>query len=288
MDYNYHVPGYAGHQPSFAKDYVTRPTVPAYKFHYVPPPARSLTEDARLMSVNSAQTGPETTVLRKTVLKLPVVPADASAKPQGFHSAARDQKERDAKEAFQHQSTAHWATSYKSDFNPAVHDQLRENKTKLQQTGQNVRHIDAYGTASNLPANSLRSSQQASNYVRDFGAFGENPLSRSATTIAEFSQTSTTVDLSAGSTKGSVRIPGYSGHVPAHERNRDQLSGDARRSLKDNLVETYRDIKPGFTGYQPKSVFNSPPVRRERAKTHTGVKHVFAASLIVDGMKKQK
>jgi len=289
MDYNYHVPGYSGHQPSFAKDYVARPTVPAYRYHYVPPATVKLTDDTRFKSVNAAQTGPETTILRKTELKLPEVPADANARTQGFRTTAKEQRERETKEAYEHQSTAHWGTSYKSSFDPSVHTALHEAKKKMASSGTTVRHIDAYGTATSLPANSLRSTQQTSNYVQDFGSFGANPLDRSAESVKEFSKTSTSSDLFAGTTRGSVRIPGYSGHVPSHDRNRSHLDGGARVNLKDNLVQTYRGTKPGFTGYQPKSVFNAPSIRKDRAMSHTAqTKQVFAASLIVDSMRKQK
>lgn len=47
---------------------------------------------------------------------------------------------------------------------------------------------------------------------------------------------------SLGTTKGSARIPGYSGHIPAQPRNINTVTGEPAPNVKDHLVLYVRHL----------------------------------------------
>jgi len=144
-----------------------------------------------------------------------------------------------------------------------------------------------------LPAahNLLRSTHgMASAYTRDFGKPSSNPLDRFQRQSSQpqfehnqLSKTATTRELFAGTNKSSQRIVGYEGFVPAAERNRSSIVGDASNPNKDNILAVYRHDMPGYTGHKPSCVLNErgPRTPRGKRRLHEGLH----ASLVLDSMR---
>jgi hypothetical protein len=67
--------------------------------------------------------------------------------------------------------------------------------------------------------------------------------------------------VSLGTSKGSARIPGYSGHVPAQPRNISTVSGEPAPNVKDHLIFNHRENLPGYTGHRPTAAINDRLIR---------------------------
>ena len=88
-----------------------------------------------------------------------------------------------------------------------------------------------------------------SSYQLDMGAEGDNPFSRTA---------ASTTDLNRGTSKLSVHIPGYCGHVPSSLNNQvmyEQFRGQ-ERPAKSDIRGTSHVNMPNYTGHEPKFANN--------------------------------
>lgn len=104
----------------------------------------------------------------------------------------------------------------------------------------------------------------------------------SATGRLGVAEMATTKQLFAGTSKASVRLPGYAGHIPASENNVYGLNG-IQPDTKNNLQEIYRHDMPGYTGHHPESVVNDRGPRTPRGKRR--MNEGLVAGLILESMK---
>lgn len=115
------------------------------------------------------------------------------------------------------------------------------------------------------------------------GSAGDNPfLQGSKINVCDIA---TTRELFAGSTKGSsqLRIPKYSGFIPAAHTNQASLTGTVVPSASKDILHTFKHDMPGYTGHQPSSVHNLRGPRSPRGKKR--LPDGLIASLILDSMK---
>ena len=83
-----------------------------------------------------------------------------------------------------------------------------------------------------------------SSYQLDMGAEGDDPASRTV---------SSTTDLNKGTSKLSVHIPGYCGHVPCSKKNQNMYETfrGQQRPEKSDIRGTSHVNMPNYTGHQP-------------------------------------
>lgn len=97
---------------------------------------------------------------------------------------------------------------------------------------------------------------------REFGCRGSNPQERMGANARDMESKASTMDLFAGTAKSALglRIPGYVGHVPAHGANAGKMRADADLTKKNAknliLLSTGSRTLPGYSGFEPKSVYN--------------------------------
>eukprot|EP01065_Artemidia_motanka_P033229 TRINITY_DN40207_c0_g1_i1.p1 TRINITY_DN40207_c0_g1~~TRINITY_DN40207_c0_g1_i1.p1 ORF type:complete len:445 (+),score=97.37 TRINITY_DN40207_c0_g1_i1:59-1336(+) len=97
----------------------------------------------------------------------------------------------------------------------------------------------------------------------EYGGRGFDPRSRYGSTPVENEANASTGDLFVGTAKATAgkRIPGYVGHVPHHQNNTGRMrldSGDlVRENARNNILMTSgRKTLPGYSGFEPKSIYN--------------------------------
>jgi hypothetical protein len=98
------------------------------------------------------------------------------------------------------------------------------------------------------------------------------------------SHTGTTSDLFGGTSKGTIRIPGYRGHIPSSSHNRHRLAQPViEPGVKNILADTYALDLPGYTGHQPRSRLSVHETRRadNMAPPPVGPQ----TTLLLDGMR---
>lgn len=113
-----------------------------------------------------------------------------------------------------------------------------------------------------------------------------DPYLRSGVISAETSgvpSSATTRDLFGGTSKGSIRIPGYRGHIPRSAGNRALATQPIiEHGVKNIMAETYMLDLPGYSGFQPaaRSAVHRPRLVANMPPPVTGQQ----TSLLVDGM----
>jgi hypothetical protein len=89
----------------------------------------------------------------------------------------------------------------------------------------------------------------------DVGRDGDGPATRPL--IVGSGMGSTTHDLADGTSKRTMQLPGYSGHIPATDHNPHALGqalGDTQHDsfqTKTNIRQTFNTRTPGYTGFKP-------------------------------------
>ncbi len=110
-----------------------------------------------------------------------------------------------------------------------------------------------------------------------------------STQAADLSRTGTTNELFLGSAKGSIRIPNYSGHVPASHVNMQQLRGTANVNGDAIILTSYRHDMPGYGGHAIGTTHGIQNVSNDRGpRTPRGKRQVdqgLQASVILESMK---
>ena len=141
--------------------------------------------------------------------------------------------------------TAHWSSTYRN-VNEVVD---ASEKIKSRRPLWSI----------NRQAYSSSRGRYMTEFGEAFGKHGHNPrdiLPNDAT-----KQANKINDLSVGSTKVTMHIPGYNGFIPqidVNEKAVNQSKGQNARNtiVKQNIVENYCVKLPGYQGHQPMSVVN--------------------------------
>jgi len=154
-------------------------------------------------------------------------------------------------------STAHWKSNAKSD---TAHNGVGQKGQMQEWLKREKRPI--------LQKSSLYGQTFYDTESRaTFGRYGENP--RGVPTGNQ------KTELSAGSTKVTNHLPGYSGYIPKSSSSgtaEEQSRGSKYRStfIKNNIVENYHVKIPGYSGHKPASSFNDRGAARGSCFSTTG------------------
>merc|ERR1719321_365600 len=140
-----------------------------------------------------------------------------------------------------HLGTAHWRSKYGVTFSP---DSI---------TGAVPhRQVGPPFEPSNPPS-VVSAPNELSMYSKDFGQYGSDPRGRLSPTDTKLPNPKS--ELTVGTTKGTMHIPGYQGFLPTNTNNPRVAAieaGEHIRSVdKSNLCEIYHLNIPGYAGHVP-------------------------------------
>eukprot|EP01059_Diplonema_ambulator_P017167 TRINITY_DN29154_c0_g1_i1.p1 TRINITY_DN29154_c0_g1~~TRINITY_DN29154_c0_g1_i1.p1 ORF type:complete len:410 (+),score=90.53 TRINITY_DN29154_c0_g1_i1:51-1280(+) len=134
--------------------------------------------------------------------------------------------------------------------------------------------------------------ESKSSAQKEYGTRGFVPLASIPATVEGMSQSATTSDLFAGTTKSALglRIPGYMGHVPNGKASKDKMRRTTPDLLKQNsqnvrLISTSKRTLPGYSGYEPKSLENDRG-RPNRPDLNTTSSGAASATILADSEEK--
>jgi hypothetical protein len=127
-----------------------------------------------------------------------------------------------------------------------------------------VAHGDAPPTGMDMGFR-LSGPPMATAYLRDVGAYGDNPRERPTGEADSAGFVQTTRVLSQGTTRTSRHPPGYTGHVPSIPVGAaaEQGLGAHKRNTfhaQNNLSETVFTRVPGYGGHQPSYMLTATSV----------------------------
>jgi hypothetical protein len=141
---------------------------------------------------------------------------------------------------------SHWSSTYRTTHTTAALDGAAYHR----------QHGPSY-QASNPPT-CVGGAGSISSYKEDFGKYGSDPRSRVDASKDRIPIMKT--ELTAGSAKGTLHMPGYSGFLPLNTRNpycARVASGVELRSVdKSNLTSSFHANVLGYTGHVPVDVSN--------------------------------
>eukprot|EP00746_Dinoflagellata_sp_MGD_P072071 gnl/MRDRNA2_/MRDRNA2_29282_c0_seq1.p1 gnl/MRDRNA2_/MRDRNA2_29282_c0~~gnl/MRDRNA2_/MRDRNA2_29282_c0_seq1.p1 ORF type:complete len:264 (+),score=38.75 gnl/MRDRNA2_/MRDRNA2_29282_c0_seq1:84-875(+) len=145
-----------------------------------------------------------------------------------------------------HLGTAHWRSEYSSTCN----SEAIAGSVPHRQTGPPFEPVSV-PTVVSAP-------NELSMYSKDFGEYGSDPrarLSRSDTKLPNPKH-----ELTVGTTKGTMHIPGYQGFLPTNTNNPRVAAIEAGEHIrtvdKSNLYEIYHLNLPGYAGHVPGNGLN--------------------------------
>ncbi|KAL3133752.1 hypothetical protein ABBQ32_008236 [Trebouxia sp. C0010 RCD-2024] len=108
--------------------------------------------------------------------------------------------------------------------------------------------------------------EDVGSHTIDFGAYGDDPLSRTVGAATDMSQAATTHDLAAGTARSTKQLPGYTGFIPESDHNAlacHEASGvqqprqDGRAATMLFTLDQYsRQRVPLYTGHRPTALSN--------------------------------
>mmetsp|Transcript_32155 Transcript_32155/g.75509 ORF Transcript_32155/g.75509 Transcript_32155/m.75509 type:complete len:265 (-) Transcript_32155:91-885(-) len=156
--------------------------------------------------------------------------------------------------------TRHW----RSEYNAAMGREALDDAEYFRQVGDP--NVSRQPPAKHHPVADVSLNQE------DFGEYGTDPRDK----IGAFDDKLPVIhtDRSAGTTKGTVHLPGYQGHLPVNPRNSWRLraeTGMTPRSLaKVNPTQTCRLNVVGYTGHVPDTARNDRGPRKPTTRTTYG------------------
>jgi hypothetical protein len=182
-------------------------------------------------------------------------------------------------EAFTHRPTYAWKSSYarthdsfeaRRSYTQTAKDTVVKSYLKPAQSGE-----DAF--RGSFRFTDLRKEKMLSSYGKDFGEYGHDPKTRwrvnangspgqgppSRTFVSD---SATSIDLFRGTTKGSKRLPGYTGYLPQSKLNEKQVQSEHLYRNRDDMLLNYRFELPGYTGNRPTDASNAQRGRRDNRK----------------------
>lgn len=97
-----------------------------------------------------------------------------------------------------------------------------------------------------------------SHYKEHYGQYLEDPAKRAATHGPEMKLKASTRGLNVGTTRGTMHIPGYTGHLPADAKSRgtDVRPDNKAEMLMYSLDQYSRDWVPGYKGHRAQAPKN--------------------------------
>lgn len=122
-------------------------------------------------------------------------------------------------------------------------------------------------------------------YAQNFGEYGSDPLSKSATNETGITQQASTNEFNLGTTRATRHVPGYSGFINKTGFNRVAVAASAgtvsHPSIKDSMLlsaldQYSRDSVPQYGGFRPQVPLNIQPVQGPIASTTSGFQNYQA------------
>mmetsp|Transcript_23331 Transcript_23331/g.32978 ORF Transcript_23331/g.32978 Transcript_23331/m.32978 type:complete len:286 (-) Transcript_23331:292-1149(-) len=260
------IPGYSGHIPNFQQEFPSTKPTPAYKYEDVDIPERTLMDNSNYISTYT-QTHGERAIIHKSRRQRN---GESQKKSNLELAAVQKIAENDAnrqmtiniRHAYEYEARpTYWSTSYNTNFDGWKASTIaKETYTKP----NNINFVQDSQGAHNL----LTGPEQLSSYQRSFGRFGHDPKTHYFPEDGKrvFSRRATDRDLFFGTSKNTVRIPGYGGFVPESKNNIDTIRQNVPYDTKDNMLMVYRHNMPGYTGHNPTAVINDRGPRNPISK----------------------
>jgi len=150
--------------------------------------------------------------------------------------------------------TAHWVSEYKASLNQASSEEAEFGNA-----------YELYKDCGQPPAMNGQYNVNSS-YQEEFGKYRSNPRDRIGKIIKK--------PIDAGTTKGTMHIPGYQGFVPGNTFSEDVArveEGNFYRSVdKTNIEQTYHTNVIGYSGHAPLSACNERGGRKPTTRTVYG------------------
>jgi len=124
-------------------------------------------------------------------------------------------------------------------------------------------------------------------YMKNFGTYGSNPLSRSAPGAHALTSTASTAEFNEGTTRATSQIPGYSGFIPASGQNEAARThaklAAGRPSAKDSMLlsaldQYSRNLLPRYCGFRPQAPENIKPSQPPTTLTTQGSSNMQVCS----------
>ncbi len=129
-------------------------------------------------------------------------------------------------------------------------------------------------------------------YSQGYGKYGTNPLESMAKSQKDMSKASSFREFQLGTTKGTSKIPGYSGFIPSTDNNRKAVSqamgSETRPNAKNEMLlfsldQFSRDSIPHYRGFRPQDGGNIKPHQPPSKETAQGMANFEAAQAVKNG-----
>ncbi|WZN61722.1 flagellar associated protein [Chloropicon roscoffensis] len=129
-------------------------------------------------------------------------------------------------------------------------------------------------------------------YSQGYGKYGSNPLDQVAKSQKDMSKASSFREFQLGTTKGTSKIPGYSGFIPSTDNNTKAMSqamgSETRPNAKNEMLlfsldQYSRDSIPHYRGFRPQDGGNIKPHKPPSKETTQGRTNFEAAQAVANG-----
>jgi len=156
--------------------------------------------------------------------------------------------------------TDHWTSEYKHVF--------------AEGTGAKKRTKKQYGAPYQMldPPGCVSQPMMLSFYQGEFGTYGSNPRHKIGPNDTKLPAKKS--ELTVGTTKGTLHVPGYQGFLPTNTNNPKVAKierGDFNRAVdKSNITEIFHLNLPGYLGHIPTNSMNDRGPRQMSSMTTMG------------------
>ena len=129
-------------------------------------------------------------------------------------------------------------------------------------------------------------------YSQGYGNYGSNPLESMAKSQNDMSKASSFKEFQLGTTKGTSKIPGYSGFIPSTGNNtkavKQAMGSETRPNAKNEMLlfsldQYSRDSIPHYRGFRPQDGGNIKPHQPPSKETTQGLANFEAAQAVANG-----
>ena len=129
-------------------------------------------------------------------------------------------------------------------------------------------------------------------YSQGYGKYGSNPLESMAKSQKDMAKASSFREFQLGTTKGTSKIPGYSGFIPATDNNRkavhQAMGSETRPNAKNEMLlfsldQFSRDSIPHYRGFRPQDGGNIKPHQPPSKETTQGLANFEASQAVANG-----
>jgi len=155
--------------------------------------------------------------------------------------------------------TSHWISEYKAGLTQAVSEE--------KEFGRPYFPYEEFAESPSLQGRG----NIGSTYQEEFGKYRTNPRDKIGMPLKR--------SMDAGTTKGTLHIPGYQGFIPGNTFSEEVARverGDFKRSVdKTNIEQTYHANLIGYSGHEPKSALNDRGGVGRQPSTKTVYGHDF-------------